>query len=349
MKVAIITDQHFGCRKNSKLFHDYFLKFYNDIFFPTLEKEGISVVIDMGDTFDNRQGINFGALAWAKDNYYDRLRDMGVHVHTIVGNHTAYYKNTNQINAVDLLLREYSNVSVYSKAKEVELDNLKVLFIPWINQENEEETLKLIKDTSCKIVMGHLELSGFRAHRGHIMENGMDTNFFDKFEKVYSGHYHTRSSDGKIFYLGNPYEMFWNDVNDTRGFHIFDTETLDQVAVDNPYKLFYNLYYEDQPHQLLDAKLYEEKIVKVIVRKKSNPKKFEKFIDKLYDAGVAELKIVETYDFDGWYQSDDPKTYESEDTMSILNRYIDEAEVDLNKSEIKNIMRVTYQQACEMI
>ena len=38
MKIAIITDQHFGCRKNSKHFHDYFLKFYNDTFFPYFRK-----------------------------------------------------------------------------------------------------------------------------------------------------------------------------------------------------------------------------------------------------------------------------------------------------------------------
>ena len=137
MKIAIITDQHFGARKNSKLFHDYFLKFYNDIFFPTLEKEGITTVVDMGDTFDNRTGINFKALAWAKDNYYDRLREMGCTVHTIVGNHTAYYKNTNSINAVDLLLREYDNVEVYAETQEVNLGDLKVLFVPWINPENE--------------------------------------------------------------------------------------------------------------------------------------------------------------------------------------------------------------------
>ena len=74
MKIAIITDQHFGARKNSQLFHDYFLKFYNNVFFPFLEKEGITTVVDMGDTFDNRTGINFNALAWAKDNYYDRLK-----------------------------------------------------------------------------------------------------------------------------------------------------------------------------------------------------------------------------------------------------------------------------------
>ena len=93
MKIAIITDQHFGARKNSKLFHDYFLKFYNDVFFPVLYSEGITTIVDMGDTFDSRKGIDFSALSWAKDNYYDKLKEMGITVHTIVGNHTAYYKN----------------------------------------------------------------------------------------------------------------------------------------------------------------------------------------------------------------------------------------------------------------
>ena len=156
MKVAIITDQHFGARKNSKLFHDYFLKFYNDVFFPTLEREGITTIIDMGDTFDSRKGIDFSALSWAKNNYYDRLCDIGVEVHTIVGNHTAYYKNTNEVNAVDLLLREYQNVIVYSEPTEVLLDKLKVLFIPWINAENFEDTVNAIKVSTSRVRWGTL-------------------------------------------------------------------------------------------------------------------------------------------------------------------------------------------------
>ena len=192
MKVAIITDQHFGARKNSKLFHDYFLKFYNDVFFPTLEEQGITTVVDMGDTFDSRKGIDFSALSWAKNNYYDRLQEMGVKVHTIVGNHTAYYKNTNQVNAVDLLLREYDNVTVYSEPTEVMLGQLPTLFIPWINQENEERTLKLIQKTTCPCAMGHLELQGFRVNRQITMEHGLESKLFGKFQSVYSGHYHSR-------------------------------------------------------------------------------------------------------------------------------------------------------------
>ena len=349
MKIAIITDQHFGARKNSKLFHDYFLKFYNDIFFPTLEKEGITTVVDMGDTFDSRKGIDFSALSWAKDNYYDRLQEMGVTVHTIVGNHTAYYKNTNNVNAVDLLLREYKNVIVYSEATEVKLDKLGVVFVPWINKENEEQTLKLIKKTKHTCAMGHLELSGFRAHKNVVMDHGMDKDVFSKFSTVFSGHYHTRSDNGKIYYLGNPYEMFWNDVNDPRGFHIFDTDTKELTPINNPYRMFYNLYYDDESHQMVDTTSYENKIVKVIVRNKPRVKEFEKVIDKLYATGVAELKIVENYDFGGWYGDEEFSAMESEDTLSILDRYIQEAEITLDKSKIRSIMRETYQEACEMV
>ena len=345
MKVAIITDQHFGARKNSKHFHDYFLKFYNEIFFPTLEKEGITTVIDMGDTFDSRKGIDFSALSWAKDNYYDRLCNMGVEVHTVVGNHTAYYKNTNDVNAVDLLLREYANVKIYSKSTEIVLDKLKVLFIPWINAENFEDTVKAVKTTDSICAMGHLELNGFRAHRGHVMEDGMACDLLNKFDKVFSGHYHTRSDNGKIFYLGNPYEMFWNDVNDTRGFHIFDTETLTHTPINNPYKLFYNIYYEDTNHKLFNATEYENKIVKVIVRKKTKPKDFEKFIDKLYTVGVHDLKIIENFEIQ---ESEEFDIDEEENTLSILNRYIDESEFNLDKNIIKGIFQDLYSQACEV-
>ena len=346
MKVAIITDQHFGCRKNSKIFHDYFLEFYNNVFFPYLEENGITTVIDMGDTFDSRKGIDFSALAWAKDNYYDRLRDMGVTVHTIVGNHTAYYKNTNKVNAVDLLLREYDNVYVYDTASEVTVGNLDTLFIPWINKENEESTFRFIQNSTCPVAMGHLELNGFRVNRQIVMDHGNESELYSKFSKVFSGHYHTRSDDGRIFYLGNPYEMFWTDVGDRRGFTVFDTETLEHFPVDNPYTLFHVLYYNDDDPALLNSSQYEDKIVKVVVRNKTDHKKFEKYIDKLYSSNVYELKIVENFQIQ---ESEDFEVEESEDTFSILDRYIEESETELDKSIIQNLIREIYQEACEMV
>ena len=346
MKIAIITDQHFGCRKNSKHFHDYFLKFYNDVFFPTIEKEGITTIVDMGDTFVSRKGVDFSSLAWAKDHYFDRLQQMGCEVHTIVGNHTAYYKNTNDVNAVDLLLREYENIKIYSEATDIKIDNLDILLIPWINCENEKMTLDAIDKSKSRIVMGHLECKGFRIHRGYIMEQGTDIKIFDKFEKVYSGHYHTRSDDGKIFYLGNPYEMYWNDCYDTRGFHLFDTETLEHTPIDNPYKMFYNIYYEDTSHQTFDTRKYDDKIVKLIVRKKTDQTQFERFVDKLYNSNVFELKIVENFQL---IDNEDFEAFESENTLSILNRYVEESEIDLEKSRIQNMISDVYREACELV
>ena len=314
-------------------------------FFPYLEEHDIKVVVDMGDTFDNRRSIDLWALEWAKENYYDRLHQMGITVHTIVGNHTAYYKNTNQVNSVGLLLKQYDNVIVYPEVTEVKLGNLNTLFIPWINNENFENTVSCIKASHSTCAMGHLELNGFRAHRGHVMEDGMDCELFEKFSHVFSGHYHTRSDDGKIFYLGNPYEMFWNDVNDPRGFHIFDTETIEHTPINNPYRIFYNIYYEDNNYKLFDAREYQGKIVKVIVKKKTSPKDFEKFIDKLYSAGIQELKIVENFEIQA---GEDFEVEESENTISILNRYIDEAEMECDKSIVKGILQKIYSQACEV-
>jgi len=343
MKVAIITDTHYGAKKGSKHLHDYFETFYKNVFFPALEENNVEAVIHMGDAFDSRKSIDYQSLEWAKRVVFDPLKKYEVHM--IIGNHDTYYKNTNSVNSPRLLLQTYSNIKTYSDPTEVNIGGLKILFLPWINQENEAKTLKLIEKTTSKCAMGHLELQGFRVNRQLIMEHGLESKLFEKFDRVYSGHYHTRSNNGKVFYLGNPYEMYWTDVNDTRGFHIFDTETLEHTPINNPYKLFYNIYYEDTPYQLFDTTEYENKIVKVIVRKKSKQKDFEKFIDKLYTAGIQDLKIVENFDIQ---ENEDFEIDEEENTMSILNRYIDEAEFEFDKNIIKGIFQDLYRQACEV-
>jgi DNA repair exonuclease SbcCD nuclease subunit len=343
MKVAIITDTHYGARKSSRHLHEYFEKFYTDVFFPTLEEENISTVIHLGDAFDNRKGIDFWGLDWTRRVVLNPLQKYDVHM--IIGNHDTFLRNSNEINSPELLLKDYPNIKTYSEPTEVNIGNLDILFLPWINANNEEKTFKLIKGTNCKHAMGHLELNGFKAHRGHTMEDGMDCKLFEKFSYVFSGHYHTRSNDGRIFYLGNPYEMFWNDVNDTRGFHIFDTETLELTPVNNPYRMFYNIYYEDTNYKLFNATEYENKIVKVIVRKKTNQKNFEKFIDKIYSVGIQDLKIVENFNIT---ESEDFEIGEEENTISILNRYIDESDFEYDKNIVKNLFHDLYRQSCEV-
>jgi len=345
MKVAIITDQHFGFKKGSKLYLDYFQKFYDEIFFPKIEELGIKIVLDLGDTFDNRKGVDLFSLDWAKRHYFDRLSSLGIRLISIVGNHTAYYKNTNEINTNDLLLREYNNILLFSETTELDVGGQPILFIPWINQENSDETYKRIKNSKCKVAMGHLELNGFIATHGHTMEHGADLDSYDKFTQVFSGHYHTRSSNGKIYYLGNPYEMFWSDVNDKRGFHIWDTQTLELKTINNPNQLYTVINYDDTPRQLTKFSDYTNKIVKVVVRQKSDEKEYDRFMDSLVKANPHDIKIIERTDhlvFDGEIYN------QTEDTITLLDSYIDDLETNLNKNKIKGLMKEIYQTACEL-
>jgi len=345
VKIAIITDQHFGARKSSRVFHDFFLKFYNNVFFPTLEKEGITTVIDLGDTFDNRRNVDLWSIEWARKNYYDRLEEMGVAVHAVVGNHTAYFKDTNEINTLDNVLGQYGNVTVYSEPTETQIGGRKLLFIPWINQENAEKTFQLIEETNCECAMGHLELNGFEAHRGHIMDKGLGCELFQKFKQVMSGHYHHRSSRGNIHYLGNPYQLYWNDYRDTRGFHIWDSESLELTFVPNPYEMYEKVFYNEKkiPKKL---EQYQGKIIKVIVEDKTDAAKFDYFVSQLYIAGVHEVKIIEDSIFDSDLDSD--IDIEKEDTLTILEKYVDEMTYH-DKNGLKDIMKSLYVEALELV
>ena len=348
MKIALITDTHFGARKANTVFHDYFKKFYDNIFFPTIKERNIKNVIHLGDSFDNRKNVDFWALDWAKEVVYDKLEECKTQVYTIVGNHDVYFKNTNDINAIDALLTSYKNVKHYSSATEVDIDGFKTLLLPWICQDNYKESMKTIKNSKSKVAFGHLELNGFALFPGVVQTNahmGLNPSYFQHFDVVFSGHYHTRSNDGKIFYLGNPYQMYWNDVDDPRGFHIFDTDTFKLEFIQNPYTMFEKVYYDDTDVKLFDASYLKDKIVKVIVRNKSSQFEFDKYVDKINKSGCIDLKIVENFTID-----DDDVEFtqeECENTLTLLNKYIDDSEFDLDKSIVKGIMKEVYREACE--
>ena len=102
-----------------------------------------------------------------------------------------------------------------------------------------EKNPPAITESSAPVAMGHLEANGFEAHPGHVMHNGMDSSMVGKFKKVFSGHYHMKSNRDNIYYLGNPYQLYWNDYGCKRGFHVFDTETLKTTFYRNPFDTFH--------------------------------------------------------------------------------------------------------------
>lgn len=347
MTVALITDQHLDGRKGSIAFWEYFNRFYDEVFFPTLKEQGVSTVIDLGDTFDNRKNIDYNVWARIRRNYFDRLHDAGIFVHMILGNHCVYYKNTNEVNAPDLLLDTYDNIEIYSQPETVMIEGTKILMLPWINSQNYDETMAHIKDTGAKIAMGHLELNGFEVTPGMLHEGGMDPDIFFKFKQVFSGHFHHKSSRGNITYLGNPYQMFWNDYKDPRGFHLYEPKSNKLQFIKNPFEIFKKIYYDDSQPQEINPEEYSNTYVKVVVENKTDFFKFEKLIESLYNANVLDLKIIETMVEKD--KKDVDINLEITDTLSLLNEYIDEVEMSVNKNELKSIMRSLYIESCEVV
>ena len=343
MKIGILTDTHYNFKKGNKVFHEYFEKFYKEVFFPTLRKYKIDTVIHMGDMFDNRKSTDYWSIDWTKRVILEPLKKYKVHV--ILGNHDIFYKNTTKLNSPMLLLNEYENIKVYDKPSTVQVGGQDIFFIPWITPESEQETLDSIRNTPARVAMGHLELSGFYVNQSTIQQHGMDKEALNKFDKVFSGHYHMRNDDGKIFYLGNPYQLYWSDYNDKRGFTIFDTDTYELTKIDNPYEMFKICYY-DEDNVEEDLSSYEGCIVKLIVKNKTDHKKYEKFLDNLNKVEPYELKVIENIQINSDFDADE--AVENEDTLTLLKRYVDESEIKLNKSRIKDLIQSIYKESFQL-
>lgn len=345
MKVAIITDQHFGARNDSIAFLDFFEKFYENTFFPAIDENNINTVLVLGDTFDRRKYVNFYALDRAKKMFFDKLEERGVRVHMLAGNHDTYYKNTNEVNSPDLLLVEYGNIDVISKPETIVVDGTPICMMPWICPENYQESLDHIKNTKAEICMGHFEIAGFAMYRGMESHDGLAKETFEKFDLVFSGHYHHRSSDQHIHYLGNPYELTWQDYNDPRGFHLFDLSTRELEFICNPYRMFERIEYDDKGQDPIDLDVVEleKKYVKLVVVNKTDFYKFDKFIQKLYNKGCHEIKIIE--DMSEFQDGEIGEEINLEDTLSVLSHYVDSIETDVDKEQIKTYMRTLYTEA----
>ena len=343
MKILLITDQHFGVRNDNEHFINHYKKFYGQVVIPFIKASGIKEIISLGDTFDRRRYINFHSLDEAKEMWFDQLIKLGCNHTMLIGNHDIYYKNTLKVNAPHEILGEY-NFDVIDKPTTKSYDGTDILMLPWICDDNKSEIFEAVQRSKAPVLMGHLELNGFEAHPGHIMESGMDGTFFNKFKRVFSGHYHQKSTKGNISYLGNPYQLYWNDYGCKRGFHVFDTSTLKTTFYRNPFDIFYKLYYNNGV-SIPESEDLKGSFVKLIVEEKGDYQKFDYAVKQLQNIGLGDLKIVE--DLSAELECSD-STMETEDTMTLLESYIDEIELKVDKSNVKSVMRSLYVEASEL-
>lgn len=347
MKIAILGDSHFGMRGDSLDFHRHAQKFYDNVFFPYLIENKIDRVYQLGDLFDRRKFINFNSLYQCRKYFFDKLRDNNIKLFTLLGNHDIAYKNTLEVNSSQLLLNEYKNVFVIDRPDVEVIDGVAIDIIPWICDDNQKEVFDYIERSKAQICFGHFEIDGFEMDRGNVYHGGLDKSKLSKYDVVLSGHFHHKSDDGQIFYVGTPYEITWSDYNDPRGFHIFDTKTRELEFIANPHRMFHKVIYDDAQTDFeywknFDYDALKECYVRVVSLNKQNPYLFDNVIDNLYKSGAADISIVE--DFKDAAVEDDIVD-EAEDTMTILGKYIDNLTLDVEPDRLKTIMRQVYIEA----
>ena len=352
MKIALLNDTHAGVRNNNQMFAEYQGRFYTEVFFPYLDKHNIKNIIHLGDYFDRRRDVNFYSLHKNHEHFIQPMIERDITMDLIVGNHDIYFKSTNELNSPDYLLN-FDNVNVYKDPMTKDYDGLEIALLPWINSENEEEVEEFLQLTTAPFVMSHLEVNGGMVGPGHFHGGGTPASWFERFEQVYSGHFHHKSQLGNIRYLGSQMEFTWNDFGDDKYFHVFDTETREIEMIKNPLKMFHKVFYDDTDETLMTIKKkdfshLQNTFVKVIVTNKNEPYWFDVFVEELIKAQPADLKVVEDHsNLD--VLNEDELVGEAEDTLTILTKHIESLNIDGDKTKLDTLMRSLYTESLDIL
>lgn len=304
--------------------------------------------------FDRRKYINFVTAKTCREYFLQVLESKNIETHIITGNHDIFYKDTFKINSLrEIVDNRYSQIHVYDEPVVVSYDGVDIQLIPWITDDNRELSYKQIRKTSCDLLMGHFDIKGFEMFDGAISDHGDEMDMFKRFDLVFSGHYHHKSSQGNIHYLGAFAEYTWSDYNDPRGFTIFDTQTRDFELIRNPYSIFHMMSYDDVANKDImetikttDYSHLKDTYVKIVCVNKENPYAFDLLLDKLYKAGPIDISVIE----DANIFKDDQKDEvidQAQDTPQILDTYIDGLTLKVTPARMKSFMRDVYSEALQ--
>lgn len=352
MKLAILNDTHCGIRNSSEIFLNNAGEFYEKVFFPECEKQGVTQIVHLGDYYDHRKYVNFKALNHNRKVFLNEIRKRGMSMDIIPGNHDTFYKNTNDLNSLKELLGHFMNeINIVMEPTVMEYGSLRMALLPWICSDNYEKSMDFVANCKADWLGGHLELNGFDMMQGVKNTHGMSADIFKRFELVLTGHFHTASRQDNIWYLGSQMEFFWSDAHDPKFFHIIDTETRQVEKIRNPYTLFEKIVYNDleMDYNNYNIDNLKNKFVKVVVVNKTDTFTFDRFIDRIQNEEVYDLKIAENFnEFIG--SNVDDEGLQVDDTPKLMDDYVDGVDTDLDKHRIKIRMRelMTQAQALEI-
>lgn len=347
-KIILLGDTHLGARNGSNHFSRYFNRFYTEVLYPYAAENEVRHIIQTGDLFDNRTQLSIKAYSACKTPWFEPLRDLGIKMHVLLGNHDIFYKSSLEVNSPELFLaNEYrDNIIVYNKPAVVDIVGTTIALIPWICDSNKQEVFDFLnRDKIADLCVGHFEIEGFDMMRGVPGHGGLPRTLFERFERTFSGHFHTRSKDEllRIEYVGTPYELTFADCNDPRGFTVFDTDTRQTEFIQNPHSMFERVIYNNG--WMGDVQSLKDKIVKIVVEKKDDLYAFDRFTDSVKLAGVHDLHIMENFAQLASGELGDDINVAQADPIDVIRSYVDNLSLNVDPDRLKTYLGGLYTEA----
>jgi|TARA_R110000744_G_scaffold257876_2_gene373245 DNA repair exonuclease SbcCD nuclease subunit len=340
LKIAIVGDTHFGARNSNQTVQYWQDKFWTECFWPYMDKNKITHIIQTGDYFDNRKWINLQTMAFQKKMFVEEVQKRDITCYGIIGNHDIPLRYSLENNSPGQILNHENNIHFYDECTTIELDGIKFTLMPWICKDNNDEYVDIIK-RGGEVLIGHYEIDGMLMHPGHTAKAELKVSDFENWKYVISGHYHTMSEKGNINYVGTPYQMNWNDADSKHGFWVMDTTDLSMEFIENTYSYFHKIYWDDGTNYNMST--ITNAYVKLVVKKKTDFEQFEKFIDQINFANPFELKIIES--FEEYSEDNVGDIIKMVATTDLISEYIEDVATDNNKEAIKKLMLEIYDDA----
>jgi len=294
MKIAFITDLHFGLRiKDVGSLLEYQLDYLEGEFIPYLVENKIDTLIIPGDISHTRKYVQTDTFYWVKKRFFSLLETHNIKTYIIPGNHDSYYTTSSEIHA-GYYFEDYRNVTVIHEPTFFDIGGKKLLLTPWLSNAEDKKDFYAMLNVSIDCIVGHFEFNGFEIVPGAVMDHGDESALIkSKAQLIISGHFHNKSIKDNIVYIGTPYQQTWNEYGYDKGFHLLDTDTMQLEMIKNEGTLFEKVFYDGKEE--IDLSIYKDKILKVYLKEEVDDKVLNKFTQDL-DSIALKYSIIDVTD-----------------------------------------------------
>ena len=330
-RVCCVSDIHIGVHQNSQMWLDICDE-WGDWLVKELSRHSIKDIIICGDLFHYRDEIAVNTIHHVTD-FLHKFDSFNILM--LVGNHDAFYKDRSDVNSMSIL-SGWNNIHVVDREIFLhEHGDRRLAFAPW------GTTAEQIPE--CDVLFGHFEIENFNLSQHFVCKHGIKSkDLLDKTDLVITGHFHTREQReykaGQIVYLGNPYQMDFGDVKQTKGYYLLDIDTNNYTFHENTIsptheKISLSSLVE---HGSLDGHIKDiikNNIVRFVVDKNIAPDEIEQLLRILSSFKPLTLTTDYNINFDKFGLDDEETDLSGVSIESAIDEFVNLLDVD-NKQKV---------------